>query len=159
MAFAKTFKKVLPKTVQCLAFEEGFDRALHIIEPGERCRPMNPGPGLALARVSRNFEELSVAFVMDAKDFFENFPPYLRERRALSQPLEWRNLRTLALTAQLLDPAESEKCPNDLLQAAGHAARGMRRLEVLEIWNNRKGAAAVFRYEKPQLVEEQRGDY
>lgn len=60
---------------------------------------------------------------------------------------EWPNLTLLVLTSKLLTPDENLIEIGAMLQAAAAAARKMPRLETMEIWNGRKGLAALFKYQ------------
>ncbi|KAI1806820.1 hypothetical protein F4811DRAFT_509480 [Daldinia bambusicola] len=89
------------------------------------------GIAMALFGKSRNLEHLSASFVVDAKDFFQPFWP----STLTSTSHSWDNLETIALTSSLLDPGQSSAEVNDLLYAAGMAARNMPALRVMEIWD------------------------
>jgi hypothetical protein len=99
--------------------------------------------GRALSESSRFLENLSVAFLVDAKDFFIDFWPTKSQTSNLTP---WKNLRTLALTSCLLHPQIGRGKIKRLLIAAGHAAAFMPRLEVMEIWNGGEGHVCLFRY-------------
>lgn len=142
----------LPMSLKQLVIFEDFHGMIHK-SPGD-VRPTSHDLGLALAKASRRFESLSLAFVVDARDFFGAFrPDTWQPSSALSPESRWENLTTLALTSRRLRIDRGEERANDLLQAAGHAALGMPKLEVLEIWNAQKGEAGVFRYERAQARE------
>lgn len=90
-----------------------------------------------VASASLQLESLSASFMVDACDFFKSREP----------SWEWPNLTSLVLTSRLLTPDESTIKIGDLLQAAAAAAMKMPKLETMEIWNGRKGLAALFRYQ------------
>lgn len=90
----------------------------------------------AVARASLNLEQLSASFMVDASRFFQ--------ARELSW--RWPNLTSLALTSQLLDPTKSRTEIADMLEEAAAAAMYMPRISTIEIWNGRRGTAALFRY-------------
>jgi hypothetical protein len=99
--------------------------------------------GKALSQSSRFLENLSAAFLVDAKDFFVNFWPTNQQN---SNVIPWENLRKLALTSRLLHPEIGRGKINKLLMAAARAAAFMPKLEVMEIWNGGEGHACLFRY-------------
>jgi hypothetical protein len=109
----------------------------------------------ALFESSRSLENLSVSFLIDAKDFFGIFWP---SRPDAPDVVPWNNLRTLALTSSLLNPGPDSTKINKLLIAASRAAAYMPRLKVMEIWNGNDGYACVFRYRNhrrlPQITWE-----
>ncbi|TAQ83674.1 hypothetical protein B7494_g7998 [Chlorociboria aeruginascens] len=92
----------------------------------------------AVAKASLTLEHLSASFIVDACHFFA--------ARELSW--KWPNLTWLALTSQLLVPEESPEELNDMLAAAAAAAMKMPNLQIMEIWNGKKGLAMVFRYQR-----------
>ncbi|KAI0108463.1 hypothetical protein F4814DRAFT_455214 [Daldinia grandis] len=132
-----------PQTLRQLAiFEEPFYRNAFktLNQTGSvRC----PEITAALFRESQTLEQLSASFVVDAKDFFQPFWP----SNPASPNRSWDNLKTIALTSKLLNPYQSLEEVNDLLCAAGIAARNMPTLRVMEIWNGSRTAhGCFFRY-------------
>ncbi|GAB0138564.1 hypothetical protein EsDP_00006794 [Epichloe bromicola] len=103
-------------------------------------RPPNPALSEALAMVSRNFESISGAFMVDAGHFF-SLDGYQFGKR-------WPNLKTLVLTSQLLAPDKSQASIMNMLHEAASAAMHMPQLETMTIWNGRKKLAALFKYER-----------
>jgi len=117
--------------------------------------------GLNLSLRSRSLENISVAFLIDAKDFLIQFwplqsPNFLRPEH--SKVVPWENLRSLTLTSQFLHTRVNRIAIRNLLTAAYRAVAFMPKLEVLEVWNatledgdptrkGRPGFASVFRYE------------
>lgn len=97
----------------------------------------NPDPIVSrmVALASLKLEHLSASFIVDASHFFELEPSW-----------EWPNLTSLVLTSRLLTPENSIEI-GAMLQAAAAAAMKMPRLETMEIWNGRKGLAALFKYQ------------
>lgn len=95
---------------------------------------------LAVARsvvlASLKLEHLAASFFIDAGHFFDTDPAW-----------EWPNLTSLVLTSQLLTPATDPAEIGAMLRAAAAAAMKMPRLKTMEIWNGRKGLAALFRFE------------
>ncbi|KAK7751103.1 hypothetical protein SLS62_006932 [Diatrype stigma] len=147
--YETAFKADFPqKSVRSLSIFEDYDVLLCSYCRGPR--RTSPSLGQALAGVaSYGLEDLALSFLVDAKDFFSS-PLFSRPTGDPSnKDNKWGTLRTLALTSNLLAP---DQCPlqiNALLRDAGAAAAAwMPRLETMEIWNGRKGAAAVFRFER-----------
>jgi len=89
-----------------------------------------------VALASLRLEHLAASFIVDASHFFEIEPSW-----------EWPNLTSLALTSKLLTPDENSIEIGAMLQAAAAAAMKMPQLETMEIWNGRKGLAALFKYQ------------
>lgn len=107
-------------------------------------RKPNPAISRAVALASLPLEHLAASYLADAGQFFDNIKPVW----------EWPHLKTLVVTSILLKPdGDRAKIGAMLRRAAGTAAARMPRLEVMEIWNGRKGLAALFRY---QVVREKR---
>lgn len=98
----------------------------------------NPDPAVSRAIVLASFklEHLAASFLADARDFFEIEPSW-----------EWPNLTSLVLTSKLLTPNNDQTEIKAILKAAAVAALKMPRLETMEIWNGRKGVAAIFKYQ------------
>ena len=98
----------------------------------------NPAPtvGRMAALASLKLEHLAASFVVDARHFFEVEPSWV-----------WPNLTSLVLTSKSLVPDEDPTKIETMLQAAAAAAMKMPRLETMEIWNGRRGVAALFQYQ------------
>lgn len=60
------------------------------------------------------------------------------------------------LTSKLLTPEESPVEIASMLQAAAAAAKKMPQLETMEIWNGRKGLAALFKYQALRNIKQVR---
>jgi hypothetical protein len=82
-------------------------------------------------------EHFAVSFVIDAKHFF-----------GIKSTWEWPHLISLALTSNLLMPGEEPRKVEALFQAAARAAIRMPLLQTMQIWNRRKGLAALIKYQK-----------
>jgi hypothetical protein len=140
----------LPSTLRELYIFEDFNKLLH---PERSTKRANPSLGKALSKSSCFLENLSAAFLVDAKDFFANFCPTHEQN---SNIIPWGNLRTLALTSRLLHPEVGRGRIDKLLMAAGRAAAYMPKLEVMEIWNVGEGHVCVFQYNnhagKPRIT-------
>ncbi|KAK2765014.1 hypothetical protein FQN54_008713 [Arachnomyces sp. PD_36] len=98
----------------------------------------NPAPAVSrrVALASLKLEHLAASFIVDASDFFKIEPSW-----------EWPHLSSLVLTSNLLTPDENPIEIGAMLQAAAAAALKMPQLETMEIWNGRKGLAALFKYQ------------
>ncbi|KAJ3574971.1 hypothetical protein NPX13_g4193 [Xylaria arbuscula] len=97
----------------------------------------NPSPAVSrmVALASLKLEHLAASFIVDASHFFEKEPSW-----------EWPNLTSLVITSKLLAPNENPVKIGSMLQTAAAAAMKMPQLETMEIWNGRKGLAALFKY-------------
>ncbi|KAI0853174.1 hypothetical protein F5Y00DRAFT_133950 [Daldinia vernicosa] len=134
-SFAQTLR-------QLTIFEDSFHRNAFATS-NQTDSTNSPEIAMTLLRESRNLEHLSASFVVDAKDFFRPFWP----STPTSTDRSWNKLKTLALTSNLLNPYQSSAEVNDLLYAAGMAARNMPALRVMEIWNGlRTTHGCFFRY-------------
>jgi len=89
-----------------------------------------------VALASLKLEHLAASFIVDADHFFRTKPFW-----------EWPNLISLVLTSSLLGLDEDALEIAAMLEAAAAAAMKMPRLGTLEIWNGRKGLAALFKYQ------------
>ncbi|RDL40524.1 uncharacterized protein BP5553_00503 [Venustampulla echinocandica] len=149
-------------TQQQAAFEKGLQQTL-APRTGRQAWACKSGSGKALSKASRSLNNLSAAFLVDARDFFADFWPPNHWSPHASQNsnanvVPWENLRKLTLTSHLLHPTTKPAIFRKLLTAVGRAAAFMPKLEVLEIWNatltydsepltkDEKGAACVFQY-------------
>ncbi|KAJ8126939.1 hypothetical protein O1611_g6700 [Lasiodiplodia mahajangana] len=97
----------------------------------------NPSPAIsrATALASLKLEHLAASFIVDASHFFEMEPSW-----------EWPNLTSLVITSKLLTPNENSIEIGSMLRKVAAAAIRMPQLETMEIWNGRKGLAALFKY-------------
>ncbi|KAK1252913.1 hypothetical protein MKX08_004100 [Trichoderma sp. CBMAI-0020] len=82
-------------------------------------------------------EQISASFIIDAKQFFE----------ARGRDWKWASLTTLILTSRLLEPLGNQPNITTMFLRAARTALRMPKLELMEIWNGRRGVAAVFRYQ------------
>ncbi|KAK6855518.1 hypothetical protein PG995_007669 [Apiospora arundinis] len=97
-----------------------------------------PGAGEKMAIASLGLGHLAASFMVDARHFFAAIEPDWR----------WPQLMSLVLTSTCLRPGERRTAKIEaLLRAAAAAVMRMPRLETMEIWNGRKGLAALFRYQ------------
>ncbi|KAL0943481.1 uncharacterized protein CTRU02_201368 [Colletotrichum truncatum] len=125
----ENFNQQYPATMQ--RFQGGED----LIEC-DRIRNPDPAVSQMVALASLKLEHLAASFIADASHFFEIRPAW-----------KWPNLTSLVLTSRLLTPDENSNEIGTMLRAAAAAAMKMPRLETMEIWNGRKGLAALFRYQ------------
>lgn len=88
------------------------------------------------ALASLKLEHLAASFIVDASHFFE-----------IEHSWEWPNLKSLVLTSKSLVPDKNPIKIGVVLQAAAAAAMKMPQLKTMEIWNGRKGLAALFKYQ------------
>ncbi|KAM0563174.1 hypothetical protein ACHAPJ_000890 [Fusarium lateritium] len=102
----------------------------------------------ALQQYGKHLENLSVSHLIDAKDFFGMHPDNMTE----SFP-EWKHLKTLSLTSEILT-TNTEQDINNLLRAAARAVQKMPNLQLLELWNGKEKQACVFRYRVAASVSE-----
>lgn len=98
----------------------------------------NPAPAVSrmVALASLKLEHLAASFIVDAGHFFDIEPSWA-----------WPNLTSLVLTSKLLTPDENSTEIAAMLQATAAAATRMPQLDTMEIWNGRKGLAALFKYQ------------
>lgn len=140
------FSHNIAKVVVFGDFNEDFDecwradRRWHRVPiSSSRTNPRMASPeiGQAFAQISRPLVHLSLSFAADASDFFET----------CQRSWVWTRLTSLALTSNLLAPKKDPKIVNDMLEKAGIVALQMPKLDVMELWNGRRGLACVFRYQ------------
>ncbi|OBS28219.1 hypothetical protein FPOA_02160 [Fusarium poae] len=135
----------LPKGVNKVTIFEDFnENYLELFQLGrgpdpdhnpERVRLPSFGVGVAFARRSLELENLSIAFLIDARDFFDAF----------DQRWRWDRLKSLTLTSRAMckdEPGET----NYLLTTAAHVAQRMPNLETMTLWNGSRGEACSFTY-------------
>ncbi|KAH7161340.1 hypothetical protein EDB81DRAFT_879672 [Dactylonectria macrodidyma] len=138
-----------PKTVKTLSMFEDFDENLAATVRANRFSRGTPEhANMAIYRrgsyrvtealVSRSVdpEELSISYMVDAADFFGTYTP----------ALTWQNLRSLALTSQLLH-AQNGQSIQWLLYYPGAAALRIPSLRRLVIWRGFKGSASAIIYQ------------
>jgi hypothetical protein len=107
----------------------------------EAVRVVDPRIGAAFASRSRNLEQLSVSYIVNAGDFFGACLP----------TWTWPRLASLALTSQLLYHDRGRQVLiDDLLYTAGITALRMPNLRTMAIWNGGEGNACAFIYHTDQ---------
>ncbi|TVY56604.1 hypothetical protein LCER1_G001741 [Lachnellula cervina] len=152
--------KELPSKLRNFYIFEESNNILHLPDhAAERISRRKLGQNLS--HRSRLLENISVAFLIDVKDFLAQFWP-LRipnfQAPQASDVVPWKNLRSLTLTSESLRTSQKRIVIKNLLTTACRAVAFMPKLEVLEIWNatlkdgdptvtGRPGIASVFRYE------------
>lgn len=125
----ENFNQQYPAILQRFLFGEDLERC-------DSTRNPHPAVGRMVALASLQLEHLAASFLVDATHFF-----------AIEPSWEWPNLTSLVLTSKVLRLGEDPIQIGAMLGAAAAAAMRMPRLETMEIWNGRKGLAAVFRYQ------------
>ncbi|RSL58746.1 hypothetical protein CEP54_007649 [Fusarium duplospermum] len=142
---AQVITKQFPQSLKRVSIFEDFSDHLTTAMVNVNTIPFWPSPvetyrvtghqlASAFAIQSRDLEHLSVAYMIDADDFFQS-----ANRKSV-----WENLQSLALTSKLLRPTASRKEIDSLLHKAGTVALRMLRLHTLVIWDGIKGNACAF---------------
>lgn len=161
--FSYLIKTVLPETVRMVSVFEDFDDniasilgddAMWPLDLGDETiwaplggapvwllkvevpRPVAPSIGAALAPTSLNFEHLSVSYMVNAEDFFQACRP----------TWNWKDLKSLSLTSQLLSDSSKRQKVYALLHEAGTVALQMPKLHTLQIWYGTRASACAFIY-------------
>lgn len=127
----------LPKTLKQLTIYENDKQALrNIYVPVWATWRLSFS--LAVKEASKNLEQLSMSYFIEAEHFF---------RHGSSSSWQWDKLKNIILTSNLLDPDEAPQKVNDLLEAAGTTARNMPKLGTMEIWHGRGNVhGCIFRF-------------
>ncbi|KAF4466908.1 hypothetical protein FALBO_6208 [Fusarium albosuccineum] len=144
-----TFGMDLPRDVKTLSLYGDTNSIFHDWNPKD-------ANTIALAKslklYSKDLENLSVSFLIDAKDFLKPFWPAHSDHTTKTLP-DWENLKTLSLTSAILASSSAEHI-NKLLCAAARAVKKMPNLHLLELWSGAEGQACVFRYRVVDTVTE-----
>lgn len=98
---------------------------------------------VTIALRSIMLEELSVAFMADARHFLELFSGPRPEPNPL---LYWPSLKWLSFTSSALHYDIDPSKLNGLFLAAARAAKNMPVLRAMELWNTCKHCGGAFRY-------------
>ncbi|KAH6632554.1 hypothetical protein F5144DRAFT_489282, partial [Chaetomium tenue] len=144
----------LPQSLKRVSVFEEFSESLgRILETGplmpwqqqreelEFYRIVDPRIGMAFAARSVAFEQLSVAYMVNAEDLFSH--------AARNSSWTWHHLKSLALTSQILrDTLRSRRGIDDLLYLAGNTVSRMPKLQDFALWNGIKGEACAFIYRR-----------
>ncbi|KAF5007702.1 hypothetical protein FDECE_5950 [Fusarium decemcellulare] len=154
------FSRGLPRTLQTLSLFEVFDEE-HIAPLQKEAKAYNSisierkaDPRVCEALVSRNLRRtlslthLSVAFLIDARDFFQEI-----------EPKTWNCLQSLVLTSRILTQKAHKTKVSSLLCDVGKAASSMPQLHTLALWNAKKGEACSFVYNKQDRSVTWRGTW
>ncbi|KAI0100314.1 hypothetical protein GGR51DRAFT_532539 [Nemania sp. FL0031] len=124
----ENFNQQYPAIMQRFLLREDLSKCDSIRNPSSAISRM-------VALASLKLEHLTASFIVDASHFFEINPSW-----------EWPNLTSLVITSKLLAPNEDSVKIGSMLQTAAAVAIKMPQLETMEIWNGRKGLAALFKY-------------
>ncbi|KIW82376.1 hypothetical protein Z517_05403 [Fonsecaea pedrosoi CBS 271.37] len=136
------FNKNLKRLVVFENFNQQYPVIMHQVLSGDvlsGCvshRKPTPAVSRMVGLASLNLEYLAASFIVDASHFFDVEPSW-----------EWPNIRSIVLTSSLLTPDQDPAKIEVMLQAAAAAAMKMPQLETIEIWNGRRGLAALFKYQ------------
>lgn len=122
------FNQQYPDIMQRFVFGEDISKCDSIRKP-------SPAISRMVALASLELEHLAASFIIDASHFFEMRPSW-----------DWPNLASLVITSKSLAPNEDSVKIGAMLQTAAAAAIKMPQLKTMEIWNGRKGLAALFKY-------------
>ncbi|RSL71979.1 hypothetical protein CEP54_001156 [Fusarium duplospermum] len=99
---------------------------------------------IRLAKYLRNYgkqlENMSISFLIDAKEFFQ---PFWTAQSGWTT--SWENLKTLSLTCRAFKSFSTHRI-SGVLCAAANAAMKMPKLQLLELWDGVEDRASVFRY-------------
>jgi len=139
-------QEALPSHVRTVSvFEEFNDQLvlalssdtpyLSMIDPSPSASPMLVK---ALASKSRNFERLSISYMIDAQQFF----------KSCQLSYIWHHLQSLTLTSSILTQTAPQKEISDLLCDASLAALNMPQLESMVFWNSKHGEACAVIYQR-----------
>ncbi|EWY89994.1 hypothetical protein FOYG_07632 [Fusarium oxysporum NRRL 32931] len=146
----------LPKTVKKITIFEDFNEnflELYALGRGylldvnpPRVRLPDPALGAAFAAQSQKLEHISVAFMVDARHFFEACQP----------DWQWPHLQSLTLTAREIAKANAHQT-NKLLKAAAQFALNTPELQVLTLWHGERREACAFTYCRKDALVSWRG--
>lgn len=143
---ASAIQDSLPSHVRTVSiFEDSNDHlasALRSDMPYFEVIDTSPTAGVMLAKAlaskSRDFEHLSISYMVDAQQFFNSCQLYYT----------WRRLRSLILTSSILTPTAPRKEIYTLLCNASLAALNMPQLESMVLWNSKHGEACAVIYHR-----------
>ncbi|KAK1984110.1 hypothetical protein LZ30DRAFT_748132 [Colletotrichum cereale] len=136
----QTLIETFPSTKLCkLTIFENFNESYP--KRFFRCpavRVPEPAVSWKLARTSLHLTTLSASFMADAEYFFA----------ARQNSWTWDKLTSLALTSRVLADDADTFDVNNMLRDAAAAALKMPKLDIMELWNGRRGVAMLFRYQR-----------
>ncbi|RSM02776.1 hypothetical protein CDV31_010815 [Fusarium ambrosium] len=133
----RTFALELPLSVKTLSLHGDTVNTFHRWASKE---VMTIDLAKYLRNYGRHLENMSISFLIDAKDFFQ---PFWTTQSGCTT--SWENLKTLSLTCQAFKSHSTHRI-NRVLCAAANAAMKMPKLQLLELWDGTRGRASVFRY-------------
>ncbi|KAF5581503.1 f-box domain-containing protein, partial [Fusarium pseudoanthophilum] len=144
--FVKTIQHIPASVTKVTIFEDFNESFLELYALGRGIlAEINPGRvrlpfrklGGAFALRSQSLEHLSVAFLIDARHFFDACQPSWR----------WPRLKTLTLTHRAISKANVHQT-NKLFQTAAQVALSMPELQTLTIWHGERREACGFTYRR-----------
>ncbi|KAI0008408.1 hypothetical protein F4779DRAFT_450871 [Xylariaceae sp. FL0662B] len=143
---ASVLQDALPSHVRTVSIFEDFNEQLALA-----LRSDTPYLGLintnaiadrtlvrAFASKSRDFEHLSISFMIDAGQFFDS----------CQQSYTWPRLQSLTLTSPILTRTAPQKEISTLLYKASLAALNMPQLESMVLWYGKNGEACAVIYHR-----------
>ena len=131
------------KKVSLFSSRQG-EAYLYELDDPDNLRRAIPFLSRNLAKLSTRLEEFSCCFLGDAQFFFE---PFMKAKIATAPRLpSWANLTSLTLTSSVIHPEGDPATINDMLQAAGNAAKRMPKLRTMELWGAGDHHAGIFLY-------------
>ncbi|KAG5761559.1 hypothetical protein H9Q72_010330 [Fusarium xylarioides] len=144
--YNEMINRLPPNVKRVTVFEDFNESYLELLDLGrsdfrdhkpKRVRVACPILGLSFASRSREREHLSVAFMIDARHFFDACQPCWT----------WPKLQTLTLTSrEMIKPDGRET--NKLLQEVARVALNMSQLQTLTIWYGERKEACAFTYRR-----------
>ncbi|KAK2773391.1 hypothetical protein CKAH01_03851 [Colletotrichum kahawae] len=133
------FISCLPKKVKNISVYEDNNEsyAKRIVGVDRLLRVRNNLLGQAFAKASQKLKKLSVAFMVEAEDFFEE----CNDKRLF----RWPHLEYLTLTSRLL-AHNDHNAISEMLQKAANVAKRMRNLKTMAVWFGTEQKAYCFAY-------------
>lgn len=136
----------LPTHIRTVSIFEDFNDQLALALYNDprysRLTDTSPVADLTLARAfaskSRDFERLSISYMIEAQQFFNSCQLYYT----------WHHLQSLTLTSSILTQTTPQKEISTLLHNASLAALNMPQLESMVLWNSKRGEACAVIYQK-----------
>ncbi|KAK4236892.1 hypothetical protein C8A03DRAFT_16520 [Achaetomium macrosporum] len=146
MGLASVLRDALPSHVRTVSIFEDFNEQLALALRRDPFHlgyaDTNPIAGRRLVRAfaskSRDFEHLSISFMIDAQQFFDS----------CLQSYTWPRLQSLTLTSSILTRTAPQKEISTLLRNASLAALNMPQLESMVLWFGKRGEACAIIYHR-----------
>jgi hypothetical protein len=143
---ASVLQDALPSHVKTVSIFEDFNEqlalALRSDTPYLGLVNTNPIADRTLVRAfaskSRDFEHLSISFMIDAQQFFDS----------CQQSYTWPHLQLLSLTSSILTRTTPQKEISTLLYKASLAVLNMPQLESMVLWFGKNGEACAVIYHR-----------